>query len=199
VIVIEATYGMPQYVFPSTDAMMGVMKDLIDDNISQGMSVALLAYPLGKSQELIRMFGNLTPYLHGSVMNMTRLVEGTETLSKCLPYSKDSVKKPFLMICPPGVRNSNSIRHWKKKGTRITMVSGWSVESSFKHKMLVDEAFPFSDHADFEELMTFVKACDPSVVFTHHGFSEELASEIQRSSGIEAHPLIRNQKSLLEF
>lgn len=199
VLVIEATYGMPRYVFPPTDAMIGVIKDWVDDNISQGQSVALFAYPLGKSQELIRMLGSLTPYLHGSVMNMTCLVEGTETLSKCLPYSRENVKEPFLMICPPSVRNSNLIRHWKKKGMRIAIVSGWSVESSFKYKMGVDEAFPFSDHADFEELMAFVRACSPSVVFTHHGFSVELASEIQRSFGIEAHPLIRNQKSLLEF
>ena len=82
---------------------------------------------------------------------------------------------------------------------QIAIVSRWSVESSFKYKMSVDEAFPSSDHADFEELMAFVKACDPSVVFTHHRFSVELVSEIQRSFGIEAHPLIRNQKSLLEF
>lgn len=75
----------------------------------------------------------------------------------------------------------------------------WAIDSSFKCRMRVDEAFPLSDHADFEELMAFVKACDPSVVFTHHGFSVELASEIQRSLDIDAHPLIKNQKSLLEF
>lgn len=199
VLVIEATYGMPQYVFPPTDGMIGVIRDWVEDNISQGMSVALLAYPLGKSQELIGMLSDLTPYLHGSVLSMTQLVEGPELLSKCLPYSKESVKEPFLMICPPSVRNSNLIRYWKKKGMRIAMVSGWSIESSFKYRMGVDEAFPISDHADFEELMAFVKACNPSLVFTHHGFSVEMASEIRRLLGIEAHPLIRNQKSLLEF
>ena len=199
VLITEATYGVPRYVFPPTDGMMGVMKDWVEDSISQGISVALLAYPLGKSQELITMFSDLKPYLHGSVMNATELVASPDLISKCTPYSRETAKEPFLLICPPSVRNSNLMQYWKKKGLRTAAVSGWAIDSSFKYKMRVDEAFPLSDHADFEELMAFVKACDPSVVFTYHGFSVELASEIQRSLDIDAHPLIKNQKTLLEF
>jgi len=54
----------------------------------------------------------------------------------------------------------------------------------------VDEAFPFSDHADFEELIAFVKACDPEVVYTHHGSADTLAEEIKRRLGIEARSLL---------
>jgi Cft2 family RNA processing exonuclease len=73
---------------------------------------------------------------------------------------------------------------------RTAAVSGWALSSSFKYQMGVDEAFPFSDHADFEELMTFVKGCDPEVVYTHHGSAETLADEIKRRLGIEARSLL---------
>ena len=73
---------------------------------------------------------------------------------------------------------------------RTAAVSGWALSSSFKYQMGVDEAFPFSDHADFEELIAFVKGCDPEVVYTHHGSADTLAEEIKRRLGIEARSLL---------
>lgn len=198
-LIIEATYGKAGYVFPPTAELMGVIRDWVEDSLSQGSSVALLAYPLGKSQELISLLGDLGPYLHGAVLNATRIAKGPASLTSCLPYSREAVREPFLLVCPMSARNSSLIRYWRKRGIRTAAVSGWAVDSSYRYRMGVDEAFPLSDHADFEELLSFVKGCDPSIVFTNHGFVKELAVEIRRRLGITAEPLIRNQRSLLEF
>ncbi len=82
---------------------------------------------------------------------------------------------------------------------RTAAVSGWAMDSGYRYQMRVDEAFPFSDHADFEELLAFTKACEPSLVLTHHGFDESLAQEIKGRLGIEARPLKKGQRSLAEF
>ena len=73
------------------------------------------------------------------------------------------------------------------------------MDSSFKHRMGVDEAFPLSDHSDFNDLLEFAKGCDPTMVLTHHGFERDLASYIRSELGIEAYALIKDQRSLLEF
>jgi putative mRNA 3-end processing factor len=65
--------------------------------------------------------------------------------------------------------------------------------------MGVHEAFPFSDHADFNDLIEFVKGCEPEMVITHHGSADTLAHEIKARLGIEARPLIRGQRTLAEF
>jgi Cft2 family RNA processing exonuclease len=58
----------------------------------------------------------------------------------------------------------------------------------------MDQGFAYSDHADFYELIDFVKRCDPSIVYTHHGAEETLASEIKKRLGITAIPLRREKK-----
>ncbi|MBM4237354.1 MAG: hypothetical protein FJ151_02585 [Euryarchaeota archaeon] len=198
IMIVEATHGSPRYVFPPTEEMIKVLRDWVEDTMSQGSSVALFAYPLGKSQEMISLLADFVPYVHGSIASTTRLVRGNAA-PDYLPYSRDAVKEPFVIICPTGAMNSSLIRYWKRTGMRTAAVSGWAIDPSFRYRMGVDEAFPLSDHADFEELISFVKECDPSVVYAQHGFASELAKEIGASLGLEAHPLLRNQKSLLEF
>jgi putative mRNA 3-end processing factor len=78
----------------------------------------------------------------------------------------------------------------------------------FFNHMRVDEGFPLSDHAGHDELLEFVRACGPSIVYTNHGFDEDLASDIRMRLGIEARPLKelkeegrrkRTQRKLMEY
>ncbi len=102
-------------------------------------------------------------------------------------------------MCTAWFRKSSQADCWRRNGMRTAAVSGWALDHGYKYQMRVDEAFPFSDHADFEELLAFTKACEPSLVLTHHGFDIDLAREIKSRLGIEARPLIKGQKSLAEF
>lgn len=78
-------------------------------------------------------------------------------------------------------------------------VSGWAIDAGYKRRMGVHEAFPFSDHADFNDLIEFVKGCEPELVITHHGFADSLAYEIKARLGIDARPLVKGQRTLAEF
>lgn len=201
ILVIESTYGSPSYVFPPTEEMADVLRDWVRDSLNQGYSVALFAYPLGKSQTLLRMLEDFEPYLYGTVLNMTRLVEedGAEHALRYRPYSKEAAKEPFLMICPTNVKDSSLIAYWRMRKLRTAAVSGWALDRSYRYAMKTDEVFPISDHADFEELLQFTKACSPSKVFVQHGFDKQLAMEIRRRLGIDAQSMTRNQRSLSEF
>jgi Cft2 family RNA processing exonuclease len=58
-------------------------------------------------------------------------------------------------------------------------------------------AFPLSSHADFEQLVSFIKACDPEKVYIFTGFAEELGRSIKSELGLEARPLPSiNQRTL---
>ncbi len=198
VLVIESTYGSPHYVFPPTEEMGDIMHDWIGDSLNSGYSVALYAYPLGKSQTLIRMLEDYEPYLQGSVLDMTRMVEeGGEAGYKYREYGAESAKQPSVVICPSGSRGGMA-SHGRGK-FRTAAVSGWALDRSYRYAMGTDEAFAISDHADFEELIEFTRRCSPSMVFVQHGFDDVLAREIKKRLGIDAQPMRRNQRSLMEF
>ena len=55
-----------------------------------------------------------------------------------------------------------------------------------------------SDHADFNGLIDFVKACAPQQVYTVHGAQRELAHEIQKRLDIPARSLPERGETTLE-
>jgi putative mRNA 3-end processing factor len=52
----------------------------------------------------------------------------------------------------------------------------------------VDAAFPLSDHADYDELLEYVRMTGAKTVWTHHGFVDEFARDLRRL-GYQAEPL----------
>jgi putative mRNA 3-end processing factor len=203
VLIIESTYGKPRYVFPDTDLIGGVIRDWVEDTLAQNYSVALFAYPFGKSQDMVHLLSEFNPYLDTSVFNATQMVweKGKRVCyQECSDEAASEIKDPSLIICSSWFDRSKTMEAMRKKWpVKKVAVSGWAVDEHYRRRLRVDEAFPFSDHADFDELIAFTKACDPSLVLTHHGFDEALAGEIKSRLGIEARPLIKNQRTLAEF
>ncbi|MBI0583643.1 MAG: hypothetical protein ISF22_05380 [Methanomassiliicoccus sp.] len=199
VLIIESTYGKPRYVFPPSDLIASLVRDEVEDNFSQGRPVSLYAYPFGKSQDMLRVLREFSPFADQSVFNATALVRSEEDPLECQLWDGDDPDGPFVVICSPWLNRTKQAEALRRRDVKRLAVSGWAIDSGYKVKAGVHEAFPFSDHADFNDLIAFVKACDPEMVITHHGFSDSLAYEIKARLGIEARPLIRGQRSLLEF
>ena len=100
--------------------------------------------------------------------------------------------------------SNQSRRDWidaivEKTGALKAGFSGWAVEDSFLYRGGYDVTFPLTDHGDFDELIETVRAIDPDVVYTQHGFDEEFADVLATEHGYTARPLKRDQTSLSEF
>jgi putative mRNA 3-end processing factor len=196
VIVVEATYGHPKYRFPPTDRMIHIIRDWVTDCLRQKYSVALFAYPLGKSQSLIHILEDFEPYLHPSVRENTEPICSCGLEMRYRDYGR-MAEEPCVMICPTGSRYEVQVEQMRKRRLRTAAVSGWALNASYRRMMGVDEAFALSDHADYHDIMSFVRACSPQFVYTIHGggdgedkdFDEVLATSIKKELGIEARPL----------
>jgi putative mRNA 3-end processing factor len=199
VLIIESTYGKPKYVFPPSDVIASLVRDEVEDNFSQGRPVSLYAYPFGKSQDMLRVLKEFSPFADRSVYNATALVRSEVDPLDCQLWDEEEPEGPFVVICSPWLNRTRRVAMLRRRDVKRLAVSGWAIDSGYKMKMGVDEAFPFSDHADFNDLIAFVKACEPEMVITHHGFADSLAHEVKARLGIEARPLVRGQRSLLEF
>ena len=184
-LIMETTFGLPRYQFPPTGLIIEQIVAFCRDTLDEGAVPVLLGYSLGKAQEILCALdgAGLTPMLHGSVFQMTRIYEQFgQSFCKYFRYKANDVAGKVL-ICPPSANRSPMLEKISRK--RVAMISGWAVEPSAIYRYQVDAAFPLSDHADYNDLIRYVDLVQPTRVLTLHGFAAEFANDL-RTRGIEA-------------
>jgi Cft2 family RNA processing exonuclease len=87
-----------------------------------------------------------------------------------------------VLVFPPSAA-SDALE--KVRPRRTAVLTGWAMDSGAKYRYGCDAAFPFSDHADYDELLRYVELVQPRRVLTVHGFASEFAADLRRR-GIEA-------------
>ncbi|MEM4780022.1 MAG: mRNA 3'-end processing factor [Halalkalicoccus sp.] len=202
VLVIEATYGEPEYVLPPQGEVEGEIVDWLDD--THDRPALLFGYTLGRAQELQllakrssreRLFvTQATATINAVIENHYDVEFGARRYRESTELDAGDVlilptRTSKLAFVDALVRDRNAI----KAG-----FSGWALNDGFKYRGEYHVTFPLSDHCDFAELVGVVRAVDPEVVYTQHGSAEALATHLDRE-GYKAYPLIRDQRSLGEF
>ena len=75
---------------------------------------------------------------------------------------------------------------------RTAVLTGWAMDRGTRYFNGVDQAIPLSDHADFSELVEYVRKARPKKVYTVHGFTEFVNS--LRDRGFDGEPLRKTTK-----
>lgn len=194
VVIMETTFGLPRYVFPPTDQVYEAIVKFCRVSLAEGATPILLAYSLGKSQELLALLGQvgLPVMMHGAAEKISQVYrEQGVSLPATLPFAPSQVEG-HVIICPA---LSEEIMV-KIPRFKVATVSGWALDPSTKYRMRCDAAFPLSDHAGFDDLLQFVEMSQPKIVYTLHGFAAPFAAEL-RARGIESWALTEHDQ--LEF
>ncbi len=205
-LILESTYGKSEFKFPSIKKITENVNKIISDLYSKGIPIILIGYPLGKAQILTSMFKHWGPiYLHDSVYEMNHVYnELGIDLGDSISYSEAEEynslsKKPWLMVAPRMNSKSKFVTEMKNRYDAVTIgFTGWSLANWYRYSSSLDYVLPLSDHCDFEELISIVKICDPSKVYTFHGYSVELSIQLNKL-GYDAEPLIRQNYRLSDF
>ncbi|MEM2891725.1 MAG: MBL fold metallo-hydrolase RNA specificity domain-containing protein [Thermoplasmata archaeon] len=200
VLITEATYGKPHYVFPDYEEMMSAVRDWLGDIVGRGGSAVLLAYPLGKSQELAIALRDMPIAFHPSIAENNAVLarHGYDIPVRQLdPHL--ARRQPVVYVTSGYGRDFARVQVLRKRGAKVAAFSGWALDREFIRSSVADEAFPLSDHCGFDELMEFVRRCAPSKVFTTHGFAREFAMHVRSELGIDAQPLLSRQRTLDHF
>ncbi len=187
-LIMECTFGRPQYRFPPRVELVERLCEWAAKTL-RGNSVPVIhAYALGKAQEAMKILADrgFAIIAHRAVMPFVKIYEKfghhfgeVELLRSTTPVAGKVIIAPH---------NAREDRLLKGIATRKTLLlSGWAVDAGFKYRSRVDEALPFSDHADFPALLEFVRRVNPKRIFTTHG-PKEFAWYL-RSMGYEAQPL----------
>ncbi|MEY3608828.1 MAG: hypothetical protein RLZZ447_1616, partial [Verrucomicrobiota bacterium] len=185
VLVMETTFGRPQYRFPPTSEVIAALVGFCLAALDDGETPVLYAYSLGKSQELLWALAEhgLPVMLHPQTLRMTQVYA---ELGLAVPPHREFAAgevRGHVVLCPPQSRTSPFLR--RLGPCRTAVVTGWAVDPGAIHRHQCDAAFPLSDHADFDDLLRFVERVNPRRVYTLHGFARDFAATL-RERGIEA-------------
>ncbi|MDG6991011.1 MAG: exonuclease, partial [Nitrososphaerota archaeon] len=206
VLVMETTYGSPEYVFPATAKLVKDVNALISSAYDRGVPVVLMGYPLGKAQLLSYFFSSWDPIIyHEKVAAMNRIhIDHGVPLKPGTSFDPakdlDSLPRgPWVMVSPMSSGKSRLMSHLKKEyGAILVAFSGWALGQGYRYTMGADYSFPLSDHCDYDELVKLVQAVSPEMVYTVHGFAAEFAADL-RKMGFSARPLAAYQSTLSDY
>jgi putative mRNA 3-end processing factor len=187
--ITECTFGLPIYKWKPQQDIFDGMKDWIYKNKSEGKSSAFIAYSLGKAQRILKPLAEtgLPIFAHGAVYNVHQALLNAgwklpEIKNITAETSKDELKE-CIVIAPSGAEGSPWIKRFHPYATGIC--SGWMQVRGNVRRKNADAGFALSDHADWEGLLSAVKATGAEKVYTTHGFQSSF-SRYLNEQGIEA-------------
>jgi Cft2 family RNA processing exonuclease len=195
-LIMETTFGRPRYVFPPVEEVIRDILQFCTEALADGATPVLLCYSLGKSQEVLSALvaAQLPVMMHSSVARLTSIYTefghhfpGCETLDPVRAAGR-------VVLSPPGTRLDSLKVHCPR--LRLAVLTGWALDSGCRFRYGADAAFPLSDHADFPDLLEFVKRVNPRRVLTLHGFATDFAETLRRQ-GVEAWALGEANQLLL--
>jgi len=179
ILIIEATYGHPNFRFGNSQQIWMEMIRWTASTVENGILACIKGYMAGKSQEVEAIFGLLTNipiYPHPTVYRVNR-VYAKYGVSHVMKNLVSDVKEAKLLVSPV------QLKRWAGRKVLTASATG---------RILIDEGgfgFPLSSHADYPSLLRYIVSCRPKHVYTVFGYSESLAYAVNKKLKIPANPL----------
>jgi len=185
----ESTFGLPIYNWKPQTEIFENMQQWIKANQQSGKASVIIAYSLGKAQRVLKCAAAVTDKLfaHGAIWNVHQaLVNAGWDLPKIERVTPEMPKDKFkqaVIIAPPSADGTSWMKKFSPYSTGIC--SGWMQVRGNVRRRNADAGFALSDHADWNGLLSAVKATGAEKVFVTHGFQAAF-SRYLNEIGIEA-------------
>ncbi|MGB9719793.1 MAG: hypothetical protein ACPL06_04345 [Candidatus Anstonellales archaeon] len=179
---IEATYGDPEFRFPNPFDVYAEIQKWLKENKEK--IILFGAYKLGKSQELIKVMNEvgIVPVVEQEIAEINERYEKAgiklEYESIGSEEAEELMNSSFIAVVTPKKAKRYFAKEIEKafeKPTLCAIATGWAL----KYRFNVDRAFPLSDHADFYDIVEYIKQANPKKVNFMHGDGREIEDEIK--------------------
>ena len=184
-LIIECTFGLPIYHFLEKDEAARRIAVFARECLDEGVTPVFYGYALGRGQEIAHALcpAGIPVAVHGAVAKFIPNYERAGyTFDGWTPYHPEEMRGKALVLTP-GMRN---ILEAGGGNFRVAYVSGWACLANARARVGAEELIPYSDHADFSELVEMVERSQARRVDLVHGYTEPFA-RILRQRGINAY------------
>ncbi len=185
ILVMECTFGRPRYRFPSRESVQAELLSLVERIVEEGRTPVVHAYVLGKAQEVTRLLcdDGWSVRQHPLVYEISRLYEQLGCRLGPFQEYRGEIGPREILIFPPPTQRTRWMPLPARR--RTIAVSGWALDADYRQRAGVHYALPFSDHADFDELLECAERVRPRVIYCTHG--PESFVQSLRDAGHEAY------------
>jgi Cft2 family RNA processing exonuclease len=170
ILIMESTYGSPEYANDhSRSDLLQELVFFIESCFRDGCTPVVLAYSLGKSQEVMKALGELdfVLHVHRSAWELAHIYQEFGIVFKnCGLWHEGAVGHGEVLILPPHIYKYKKLHNLAR--VRTVFLSGWAQDT--KTLLRFDHAIPLSDHSDFNGLVQFIQNVRPQKIYTTHGF-----------------------------
>ncbi|MDD3083441.1 MAG: MBL fold metallo-hydrolase [Candidatus ainarchaeum sp.] len=193
-LVLETTFGSPIYKFPKYFDVVSEMVSWISKEAKNNL-VLLSGYSLGKAQELTKISNEagFTPLVYESIFEMNKIYSSNNINLGDYELLDHNLKDFSVLIMPPQLVNKfllSTLKEFDSRKIVSALATGWSFARGY------DKLFPLSNHADFNDLVSYVEQSNPKIVLTDHGFCEEFSRKLNRL-GYNSKPLKNHKQQVL--
>ncbi|MGV6830016.1 MAG: ligase-associated DNA damage response exonuclease [bacterium] len=186
--ITESTFGLPIYNWKPEAQIQKELTHWISNNQSNHRTSVLIGYSLGKAQRILNLVKDTGPvFVHTSINHLNNAISNAGVQ---LPQTKlwtaqtdKNELKDAIVIVPPSLVGSNMIKRIPNAATAIC--SGWMQIRGHRRWQSVDAGFVISDHADWNGLISAVKATEAEEVYVTHGY-QAIFSKYLNEIGIKA-------------
>lgn len=170
VLLIDATYGSPLYTFPERGELYAQVVSEVKERAGD-REVMLRARKLGVAQEVTALLAMSTDFPIVVEPEIAELNAVYEEFGEILGRYA-SGDRPA-----PGAPLVARLSRKPPRGVYSLALTGWALRGGI----------PLSSHADFRQLIEYVRRSGAEVVVPFCGFREELAGYVSRELGVRAH------------
>ena len=198
ILATETTFGLPVFRFPKARVLEDRLVAACRAAFQEEKTPVVLVYAFGKAQEVTLALteAGIPTVLHGAAWKLLPEFEAAgHTFPTSRAYETGPARPGEALLVPPYCARTPVVRNVKRR--RILYLSGWATREASRADFDADVLIPWSDHADFPELLDHVADVAPKRVVTMHGYARDFA-RILTDRGVPAESLPSARERLAE-
>ena len=172
VLIMDSTYENPSVKFDDKYEVESSMQGWTEKKLKEGI-VIFSAYAMGKAQELISIFNDvgIRPAVTRKIGKISKVyADNGIKLDYSSPYNDEGDFEEHIMENFVGITETRDLQSLKAhlqmahgKKVFVAVATGFAKVFRFN----VDEQFPLSDHADFNQSVDYIEATKAKEVLTY--------------------------------
>jgi putative mRNA 3-end processing factor len=189
--ITESTFGLPIYRWRPQSEIYTDINDWWRTNQSLNRTSVIFGYSLGKAQRILAgLDGSIGPiYVHGAIAKflpayeaagvrfpkMERAGRDDRAASSGAFALAQKIRRENgqgIVIAPPSADNTPWLR--KFGDLSAAFASGWMQVRGTRRRRALDRGFVLSDHADWDGLISSIRATGAERILVTHGYTEVL-------------------------
>jgi Cft2 family RNA processing exonuclease len=196
-LIIESTFGLPIFRLLDRETAIEKILRFARECLADGISPAFIGYALGRGQEIVNVLcqAGVPSAVHGAI---ARFIPEYEARGYAFPgwepYDARTTAGKALVVVP----SHGSVLEASGKNIRLAYVSGWAALDNARTRSGAEELIPYSDHADFDELLQMAGCSGAKHIDVVHGYTAPFAHILNARGFQAAAPLRGGERTNIE-